>query len=508
MPKRRGSVVMVVLSMFRSWLGVGLAVLAAAWLGGCDRSESVGRPPQSDAPAVQATASAGSPIAASASPLSAGSREDAAFELRVDASADAGGGQGGAVANAGTGQGGAAVDAEQRTPPRAVDAAQRTRDRWLRAHYPRVLELESVLRAHHEQHPERTRLVRLGRSVQGRPIWALAIGSSGEGRGQGAAVLLNGAHHGDEPLSAEMVLDAVDQLLEGADADPRTQRWLEQITLWCVPLVNPDGFAIFGQNFGAGRKNGRVGSVEGPARWRQGVDLNRNYPFRWGFLRGRGGKDDPEHRWYRGPAPASEPETRAMMRLAGSERFVASISYHAGTVAMLAPYTFDGVSSPQPNEAWRVAEDVLRATPPHPAGKMRLLRNLYPVDGTDQDWHRAEHGTVALLVETAHRSPPASGHRDSIARVVRRTWQLLLDRYLDGPSVYGFVRDANGKPLEAEVRIAEIATREGESWTSRCRDGRFDRYLPKPGRYTLQVPGFAAVERPFEAGPERIRLDY
>ena len=59
------------------------------------------------------------------------------------------------------------------------------------------------------------------------------------------------------------------------------------IDLWVVPAYNPDGLA------------------RGTRRNAHGVDLNRNYPYHWAPLTGS---------YYSGPRPASEPETRAMMR--------------------------------------------------------------------------------------------------------------------------------------------------------------------------------------------------
>jgi protein MpaA len=129
----------------------------------------------------------------------------------------------------------------------------------------RVSALHNAARTHAS-----ARAVVLGRSAQGRAIRALVVGDP---HAPGAALVV-GCIHGNEPAGISVV--------------GRVRRWTPPpgMALWLVPDINPDGKA---------------------ARTRQnahGVDLNRNFPFRWRPL------GPPGSQQYAGPGPLSEPESR------------------------------------------------------------------------------------------------------------------------------------------------------------------------------------------------------
>ena len=125
----------------------------------------------------------------------------------------------------------------------------------------------------------------LGRSARGRPITAWHLGE----RDAEPTVVLISTMHGNEPATRRILTSL-------RDGPP-----IRGVDLWVVPTYNPDGLAR------RTRKNGR------------GVDLNRNYPYRWADLDGN---------YESGPRPRSEPETRAMMRFLRDVRPDYVLSFH------------------------------------------------------------------------------------------------------------------------------------------------------------------------------------
>jgi hypothetical protein len=350
--------------------------------------------------------------------------------------------------------------------------------------------VEAILRAYAARFANIARLEELGRSLENRPILALKISRNPEEDEDEPAVLLDGGHHGGELMSTELALDAMQQLLERYRRDAATTRLVDHLAIWIVPLVNPDGNMRFVHvSRDHDRKNARDVDDNGKPDATDGVDLYRNYPVRFGALGEVGSRSWPFAGKYRGPASASEPEVQAMMRLAARERFTASIDFHTSATMILVPYTDPGMTNPEPNEAWTIAEEMAAALPTQVNAKRYTVeRNMYAVDGTAQDWLRFSFGTVALLVEGPTNNPlPYAKGRPAHVAGTRPTWQLLCARVLDGPGVHGRVRDADGAPIEAEIVVDELKPRMGEVWTARPRDGRFHRLFPSTGTFSIRV---------------------
>lgn len=130
-----------------------------------------------------------------------------------------------------------------------------------------------------------SRIVTLGRSVEGRPITGIEIGDRASQR----KVLVVGCVHGNE-CAGEAITRRLLELKPPANID-----------LWIIPNLNPDGASH---------------GTRGNAR---GVDLNRNFPWNWQALSGV---------YYSGQHPLSEPEARAAYRVIKRLRPAVSIWFH------------------------------------------------------------------------------------------------------------------------------------------------------------------------------------
>jgi carboxypeptidase T len=186
------------------------------------------------------------------------------------------------------------------------------------------------------QAPELASLFSIGKSLQGRDIWALRLNEGAQGSAPSAkpGVLFLGTHHAREHLSTEVPLLLAKHLIDHrADAD--LAPLLAKRDIYIVPMVNPDGVEhdIAGGQYHMHRKNMRPGP--GGAL---GVDLNRNYGWHFGEA---GASANPKDETYHGPSAFSEPETQAVKAFVESrENLKVLLSYHTYSELILYPWGY------------------------------------------------------------------------------------------------------------------------------------------------------------------------
>ena len=156
--------------------------------------------------------------------------------------------------------------------------------------------------------PHFTQTFIIGYSVEGRPLTVYRFGTGAEAR-----LIVAGIHGGSEWNTIALAEELIEYIRAHPEIIP------PHISLYILPNLNPDGEA-------------RAHGFDGRAN-AHSVDLNRNWPYRWQA------DWDRTHCWNKrhltaGDAPASEPETQALMRFIRQIHPTALISYHSAALGV------------------------------------------------------------------------------------------------------------------------------------------------------------------------------
>ncbi|MFG2249318.1 M14 family zinc carboxypeptidase [Spirillospora sp. NPDC048823] len=183
--------------------------------------------------------------------------------------------------------------------------------------------------------------VEIGKSGEGRPITAVKVTKDdGNERGrhkrhEKPVVVYQAAQHAREWITPEMVRRLLHHYVDGYGTDAGITGIVDTTELWFIPVINVDGYDLtFQDGFRLWRKNTRDNNGDGQITGMDGVDLNRNFPYKWGYDN-EGSSDQPSNQTYRGPSAGSEPETRAQMDLYKKVRPTFLINYHSAAELLL-----------------------------------------------------------------------------------------------------------------------------------------------------------------------------
>ncbi|MDQ3879820.1 MAG: M14 family metallopeptidase, partial [Chloroflexota bacterium] len=213
------------------------------------------------------------------------------------------------------------------------------------------------------------KLESIGKSHLGRDIWALKITKDAKTTPDNArpAVLYNALQHAREWLAGETCRRTLDFFVDNyggtgdavdSHGDPIPGISAAEVTqlvdtreLWFLCVANPDGYEYtFTEGNRLWRKNMADNDGDGiRGETNDGVDPNRNFPTNWG-RDNEGSSDDPSSETYRGPAPASEPETKAMKGLWDRVDFTFQKNDHTAAELLLYPQGFQQYT-PTPDNA-------------------------------------------------------------------------------------------------------------------------------------------------------------
>lgn len=262
--------------------------------------------------------------------------------------------------------------------------------------YHSYAELERDLLDLESSHPEIAKLFVLGQSLENRNIYALKISDNVQALEDEASVLFIGCHHAREWISVEVPFLIAEHLLAHYVTDPQVRSLVDSSQVWIVPLLNPDGLEYtihFYRYWRKNRRNNRDGTY--------GVDLNRNYDFKWGWDN-RGSSPDPENDVFRGPSSFSEPETQVIRDLCSEHDFQALVSYHSYSQVILFPWGYTTQPSEQNTLHTQLASEM--------SERMQGVNgrwysfggagaSLYLTNGDTTDWAFGTYGIPAFTIE-------------------------------------------------------------------------------------------------------------
>ena len=251
-----------------------------------------------------------------------------------------------------------------------------------------------------QDNPALTKLVRIGTTVQGQAMYAVKVTKNARSVKDGSrpAVLYSSAQHAREWITPEMNRRLIHYVIDSYATDSRIRRLLNTTELWFVPVANPDGYdyTFTGENR-LWRKNLRDNDGDGVITGQDGVDPNRNYPTKWGYDN-EGSSPSFGSDTYRGSAPASEPETRAMVGLMKRIGFALQINYHSAAELLLYGVGWQ-VSTRSPDDLIFEAQAGDDANPAVPGYDPDQSAELYTTNGETTEHAHDAYGTLAYTPE-------------------------------------------------------------------------------------------------------------
>ncbi|MFC0213901.1 M14 family zinc carboxypeptidase [Paenibacillus chartarius] len=197
--------------------------------------------------------------------------------------------------------------------------------------YERMLEHTDRLAA---AYPDLIRNQSIGTTAFGREIRAVKLGK-GE-----ATILIDGSQHAREWMGTNLIMYMIDRYAYAYENNMKYDNYivrelLDRCTIWFVPMVNPDGVTLQQQGLAAFppsyhadllRMNGNSSNFK---QWKanaQGIDINRQYPAMWDYI--RNSPQYPTFKNYKGSAPAETAEAKSMIGFTYAIDPEIALSYH------------------------------------------------------------------------------------------------------------------------------------------------------------------------------------
>ncbi|WP_066068198.1 M14 family zinc carboxypeptidase [Neobacillus soli] len=276
--------------------------------------------------------------------------------------------------------------------------------------------LENDLEEIREKYKEQIEVKSIGSTHFGQPIWAAKLGQ-GE-----TNIILIGTHHGREWLTSMLLMKMLetyaDAFQEREKFGTRSTNILNEVSIWFVPMLNPDGAAIQQNNlkmFPPEHQERLILMNECSRnfkRWKangMGIDLNRQYPAGWEAL----DKDPsaPYYKFYKGKEPLEAKEVKALTNFIREINPSIAVAYHTAGREIF----WNFKNGNQLKRDKRIAKKIARLT------SYKLAKPAKDsVGGGFTDWFITTYHRPALTIEISflvdETNPPLSVFKEEWKR--------------------------------------------------------------------------------------------
>lgn len=339
------------------------------------------------------------------------------------------------------------------------------------------------MRLYAATYPAITRLYSIGRSVLGTELLVIEISDNPGLHELGEPEFKYVANmHGNEVTGRETLLYLMQYLCRGYANNSTIKALVDSTRIHLLPTMNPDGYS----NAQEGDYSSTVGRHNS-----NGVDLNRNFPDRFGRQQG-----------------ATQPETLAIIDWLKQYHFVLSANLHNG--ALVANYPYDNSPSGRseytkcPDDdlfrqislAYSYAHETMHLGQPCPSDATSFTDGItngadwYSIDGGMQDYNYLQSSCFEITIEQGCRKYPHASELENVWNANRNALILFMKEVHGG--VKGFVMDEMGSPI-SNARI-DVVGRTHSVFSAK--NGDYWRLLVS-GHYTIRVTaaGFNTTEK-------------
>jgi len=248
----------------------------------------------------------------------------------------------------------------------------------------------------------------IGKSYEKNEIYSVHISTNRSANRK--IIYLNCGSHAREFLSVSSCKYAIRRLLFDANYDSKIMNLLSNFDVVMTPLLNPDGY-IFAHNrklrYNRLWRKSRSPTTEASC---YGVDLNRNFDYRWG---GFGSSADPCEEIYSGSHPFSESESLALARYLYKlrRRIIAYMDVHVFGQLWMSPWGYTS-STPKHHETHnKMLNQIKNALLKEQNITYKIGQSstiLYQTSGDSLDW---AYGRLGIIHSYGVELRPTLSHR-------------------------------------------------------------------------------------------------